>query len=37
MDKYVDVLSPKDKKIKYKEVSPYDIHVNSSSKSVQDK
>lgn len=36
MDKYITVLSPKDK-IKYKEVSPYDIHVNSSSKSVKDK
>ena len=37
MDKRVDILVPKDKKIKYKEVSPYDIHVNSSSKSIKDK
>ena len=37
MDKYVNVLTPKDTKSKYKEVSPYDIHVNSSSKSVKDK
>ena len=46
MDKHINVLSPKDeqikdvndvKKVKFKEVSPYDIHVNSSSKSVKDK
>jgi len=32
-DSYAYVLSPKDKKFKFKEVSPYDIHVTSSSKS----
>ena len=36
MDKYVKVLSPKNK-IKFKQVSPYDIHVTSTSKSVKKK